>query len=84
MLKNSGNKSKDEDVFIPGQVYHMDLAFVSGPSKLNDIRKNSEESVTVKQSREGYIGFLTIIDVASRQLWTHPIKNKNPPTQCID
>ena len=84
MLKNSGNKSKDEDVFIPGQAYHMDLVFVSGPSKLNDIRTNSEESVTVKQSREGYIGFLNIINVASRQLWTHLIKNKDPPTQYID
>ena len=84
MLKNSGNKSKDEDVFIPGQAYHMDLAFVSGPSKLNDIPTNSEELVTVKQSREGYIGFLTIIDVASRQLWTQLIENKDPPTQYIN
>ena len=84
MLKNSGNKSKDEDVFIPGQAYHMDLAFVSGPSKLNNIRTNSEETVTIKQSRDGYIGFLTIIDVATRQLWTQLIKNKDPPTQYID
>ena len=68
MLKNSGNKSKDEDVFIPGQAYHMDLAFVSGPSKLNDICTNSVETVTIKQSRDRYIGFLTIINVASRQL----------------
>ena len=65
MMKQSSNKSKDENVFIPGQVHHMDLAFVSGPSKLDNIRTISEESVTVKQSRDGYIGFLTIIDVAS-------------------
>ena len=84
MLKNSGNKSKDEDAFIPGQACHMDLAFESGPSKLNDIHTNSEDSVTVKQSRERYIGFLTIINVASRQLWTHPIKNKDQPTHYID
>ena len=84
MVKNSGNKSKDKDVYIPGQAYHMDLAFVTGPSKLNNIRTNSEEMVTIKQSRDGYIGFLTIIDVASRQLWTHLIKNKDPPTQYID
>lgn len=37
MIKNSGNKSKDEDVSIPGQAYHMDLAFVSGPSNLEDV-----------------------------------------------
>ena len=40
--------------------------------------------LTVKQSRDGYIGFLTIIDVATRQLWTHLIKNKDPPTLYID
>ena len=38
----------------------------------------------MKQSKEGYIGFLTIIDVASQQLWTHPIKNKDPQTQYIN
>ena len=75
MMKRSGNKSKDEDVFIPGQAYHMDLAFVSGPSNLEDIRTSSDKpNLTVKQSRDGYIGFLTIIDVASRQLWTHLIR----------
>ena len=68
MVKKSGNKSTDEHVYIPGQAYHMDLAFVSGPAKLDDLRTTAEESVTLKQSREGYIGFLTIIDVASRQL----------------
>ena len=40
MMKNSGIKTKDKDVFIPGQAYHMDLVFVSGPSKLNNISKN--------------------------------------------
>ena len=38
----------------------------------------------MKQSRDGYIGFLTIIDVTFRQLWMHLIKNKDPPTQYID
>ena len=66
MIKQSGNKSKDEDVLILGQAYHMDLAFVIGPSKLYNIRTTSEVSVTVKQSRDRYIGFLTIVNVASR------------------
>ena len=52
MLKKSGNRSKDEDVFIPGQAYHMDLAFVSGPAKLDDLRTTTEESVTLKQSKK--------------------------------
>ena len=39
---------------------------------------------TVKQSRDGYIDFLTIIDVATQQLWTHLIKSKDPPMMYID
>ena len=41
MLNKSGNKSKDKDLFIPGQAYHMDLAFVSCPVKLDDLPTNS-------------------------------------------
>ena len=40
--------------------------------------------LTVKQSRDGYICFLTTINVATQQLWTHLIKNKDPPTLYID
>ena len=65
-------------------MYHIDLEFASGQSKLDNIRTTPEESVTVKQSKERYIRFLTIIDVASRQLLTHLIKNKDPPTQYIE
>ena len=84
MVKRSGNRSKDKDAHIPGQAYHMDLAFVSGPAKFDDLQTTTEELVTVKQSRDGYISFLTIINVASQQLWTHLIKNKDPSTQYID
>ena len=85
MMKRGGNKSKDKDVFIPGQAYHMDLAFVSGPSNLEEVSTSTDKPrLTVKQSRDGYIGFLTIIDIASRQLWTHLIKIKDPPTEYIN
>jgi hypothetical protein len=40
MVKKGGNKTVDKDRFIPGQAYHMDLAFVSGPSNL-DLEKGS-------------------------------------------
>ena len=53
----------------------MDLAFVFGPANLE---------YAVKQSRDGYIGFLTIIDVATKQLWTFMIKNKDTTTQYIN
>ena len=82
MTKQSGNKSKDEDVFIPGQAYQMDLAFVSIPSKLEDTCPSlDKESVIVKQNSIGYIGFFTIINIASRQPLTHLFKNKDLPTQ---
>jgi hypothetical protein len=63
----------------------MDLAFESGSSNLDlQTGSNIAPSPTVKKSRDGYIGFLTIIDVSSRKLWTHPIKNKEPPIAYID
>jgi hypothetical protein len=75
MVKKGGNKTTDKDNFIPGQAYHMDLALVSGPSNL-DVNggSNSGSSPIVKKSRDGYIGFLTIIDVSSRKLFY----NKTP------
>jgi hypothetical protein len=64
---------------------HMDLAFVSGLSNL-DLEKGSNitPSPIVKKSCVGYIRFPTIIDVSSRKLWTHLIKNKDPPIEYID
>ena len=63
----------------------MDLSFVSGPSNLEDmITNNAPPEKTLKTSRDGYIGFLTIIDVSSRLLWTHPVKTKDPPLGFID
>ena len=40
MLKRGG-KSKSQDNCIPGQVFHMDLLFVSGPSNLEDMITNN-------------------------------------------
>ena len=79
MIKRGGKK-KSQDNCIPGQVFHMDLSFVSGPSNLEDmITNNAPPEKTLQTSRDSYIGFLTIIDVASRLLWTHPVKGKDPP-----
>ena len=62
-MKQSGNKAKVVDIFVPKQAYHMDLTFVSGLSNLEDIRTSlDKENVTVKQSRGGYIGFLMMVD----------------------
>ena len=55
-----------KEIIIPGQMSHMDISFVSGPSNLKQILDNGEKpNKTIKKSWEGYIEFLTIIDAAS-------------------
>ena len=84
MIKQSSHR-KQQDVCIPGQVFHMDLSYVSDPSNLDDIiSHNAPPEPTIKQSREGYIGFLTIIDVATRKLWTHNVKLKDLLLEYVD
>ena len=66
-------------------MYHLNLAFVSGPSNLREmIEKGAKQKDTITVSREGYIVFLTIIDVATRYLWVFPIKNKDPPIKLVN
>lgn len=70
LYKTSGNKESDDESFLPGQRFHMDLAFVSGPSNLRDVfENNTKPKKKIKKSKEGYIGFLAIIDAATRYLW---------------
>ena len=77
--KNHGGLPDKKKAIIPGQAFHMDLSFVSRPSKLEEmLQKGSKPATKIKTSRDGYIGFLTIIDVALRYLWTQPIKSKDP------
>ena len=84
MPKYSGKSKAKKGLFIPGQAYHMDLSFVSRPSNIQDVlRKNEKAKSSLKKSRNGYIGFLTIIDVTTRALWTHPIKSKDPPISFV-
>jgi len=63
----------------------MDLSFVSGPSNLQDVlTKNEKAKSTLKKNRNGYIGFLAIIDATTRALWTNPIKSKDPQIAYVD
>jgi len=63
----------------------MDLSFCSSPSNLDEVvTRNAPANNTIQKSREGYIGFLSIIDVASRHLWTHPVSSKDPPIKFLD
>lgn len=83
--KKHGGPASKKEIIIPGQMFHMDILFIIGPSKLEEILgKGSKPTKTIKKSREGYIGFLTIIDVASQYIWTQPIRNKDPPLIYVD
>jgi len=80
MTKCHGSSFENKERFIPGQTFHTDLSFVSGPSSLAEmITSNTAPKKSIKESREGYISFFTIIDAATRYIWVHPIKNKAPP-----
>jgi hypothetical protein len=49
-VKKGGNKTTDKDNFIPGQAYHMDLAFVSGSSNLDvNLGSNSRQGPSETQ-----------------------------------
>ena len=55
-----------KECFIPMQSLHMDLSFVSGPPNLQGmLRKQEKAHPTLKKSRQGHIGFLTIINAAT-------------------
>ena len=77
MCKRKG-KSHTNDVFIQNQSFHMDLSFVSGPTNLNQVlEEGAKVEKNIQKSREGYIGFLTIIDKASRNYGHIRSKTRN-------
>jgi hypothetical protein len=71
--------------YKPGVAYHMDLGFIRGPDNLPDmVSTGATKGKHITQGRRGETCYLLIIDAASRQLWSFPLKNKNPPTTLID
>jgi hypothetical protein len=71
--------------YKPGTTYHMDLGFIRGPDNLPDmVTTGATKGKHITQGRRGETCYLLIIDAASRQLWSFPLKNKNPPTTLID
>ena len=66
MTKYHSKSKPKTKLYIPGQAYHMNLYFVSGPSNLQDVlHKQAKPKSNLKKSCGSYIGFLTIINVAS-------------------
>lgn len=84
MTKYHGKGQSFREVFIPGHMFHMDLCFVSGPTNLTDATAGKAKPNGIMKSLQGHIGFLTIIDAATKYLWTFPIHSKTPPIQIID
>ena len=39
MVKHSGGPRENKEIIIPGQMYHLDIAFISGLSNLNKMIK---------------------------------------------
>jgi hypothetical protein len=63
----------------------MDLGFIRGRDNLPDMVANgAAKSKHITEGRRGETCYLLIADVATRHIWTFPLKNKNPPTTLID
>jgi hypothetical protein len=83
--KSNRGPAISSENFKPGTAYHMDFGFIRGPDNLPDMVANgTTKGKHVIEGRRGENCYLLIIDAATRQLWTFPLKNKNPPTTLID
>jgi hypothetical protein len=81
---NRGSPISSEN-FKPGTAYHMDFGFIRGPDNLTDmVSSGATQGKHVIEGRRGEECYLLIIDAASREIWTFPLKSKSPPTSLID
>jgi hypothetical protein len=59
----------------------MDFGFIRGPDNLTDMASSgATQGKHVVEGRRGKECYLLIIDAASREIWTFPLKSKSPPT----
>lgn len=85
LVKSKGRKETKREHISPGTAFHMDLAFVSGPSNLKDVvEKGATPATTVKKSYDGFVAYLLIVDAATRYAWVFLLKTKHPPIEIID
>jgi hypothetical protein len=67
-----------------GSQLHIDMGFFSGPSNLEDtIQRGAKPGTTHQTSRQGYNGYMLIVDAATRYAWIFPVKSKHPPIPLI-
>jgi transposase InsO family protein len=85
LTKAPRNKKTTREILQPGVQFHMDCGFFSGPSNLQDVlHKGATPDTTIATSRDGYEGYLLIIDAASRYIWVFLLKSRHPPVDIID
>jgi hypothetical protein len=64
--KAARGKPENNDAYLPGAMFHMDLAFFRGPSNLNEaVHHGAQPSdTTIIKSIDGHVACLTIVDAA--------------------
>ena len=72
--KVARGKPESNDAYLPGTMFHMDLRFFRGPSNLEDVVHNGAQpsDTTIIKSIDGHVAYLSIVDAATRMLWTFP------------
>jgi hypothetical protein len=83
--KSNGGPPVSSENYKPGTACHVDLGFIRGPDNLPDMVANgAAKGKLITEGRGGETCHLLIVNVATRYIWTFPLKNKNPPTTLID
>jgi hypothetical protein len=84
--KAARGQPENNDAHLPGTMFHMHLGFFRGPSNLEAaVHKGAQPSdTTIIKSIEGHVAYLSIVDAATRMLWTFPLKSKHPPIAIIE
>ena len=81
--KAARGKSESNNAYLPGTMFHMDLGFFRGPSNLEDVVHNGAQpsDTTIIKSIDGHVAYLSIVDAATRMLWTFPLDPSTHPSQ---
>jgi hypothetical protein len=84
--KSARGPAEQNDAYLPGTMFHMDLGFFRGPSNLPEVVRDgvNPSKKTIIKSIDGHTSYLSIVDAATRHLWVFPLKTKHPPIELID
>lgn len=88
-MNQTRSSQMSSENFKQGTAHHVDLGFIHGPDNLTDMLLVTDGATNkgkhvIEGRRRGKECYLLIVHAASREAWTFPLKNKNPPTSLID